>query len=342
MKKSIVILLHIGYWLVYWMLVSFIILTAFQSKAHLPFSFFLFSPIAISAIVPGIIGFYSSYFFLFNRYLIKKKILQLVVAAIGVGFLASVITQLFMYVAFGNNGINWTLETCITMGLFLVFISLVHGITGLVMQGFIKWFEDIKLKSDLQKRNYDTELALLKSQINPHFLFNTINNIDMLITKDAPSASVYLNKLSDIMRFMLYETKTEKIPLIKELTYIEKFIELQKIRTTNPHYVNYTVNGDAANVLIPPMLFIPFIENAFKHAENKKTENAINIHLDIEKNKMIFKCENSFNPNSKLEQDGNGLGSELIRKRLTLMYPDKHTLAITNNNELYKVELTLS
>lgn len=270
MKKSIVILLHIGYWLVYWMLVSFIILTAFQSRAHLPFSFFLFSPIAISAIVPGIIGFYSSYFFLFNRYLIKKKILQLVVAAIGVGLLASVITQLFMYVAFGNNAINWTLETCITMGLFLVFISLVHGTTGLVMQGFIKWFEDIKLKSDLQKRNYETELALLKSQINPHFLFNTINNIDMLITKDAPSASVYLNKLSDIMRFMLYETKTEKIPLTKELTYIEKFIELQKIRTTNPHYINYTVNGDATNVLIPPMLFIPFIENAFKHAENKK------------------------------------------------------------------------
>ena len=204
-----------------------------------------------------------------------------------------------------------------------------------------EWFEDIKLKADLNKKNYDTELALLKSKINPHFLFNTINNIDMLITKDAVSASAYLNKLSDIMRFMLYETKTEKIPLAKELTYIEKFIELQKIRTTNQHYINYTVEGDATNVMIPPMLFISFIENAFKHTENKKTENAININLDIEKSKIIFRCENSFNPNSQLKQDGNGLGSELIRKRLTLMYPEKHTLAITNNNELYKVELTL-
>ncbi len=341
MKRSIVILLHIGYWLVYWVLVSFIILATFQSSKHIPFSFFFLSPIPVSVIMPGIIGFYACYLFLFKRYLVKKKILQLIIAVVMVAFLAAIITQLIMYVALTGYGINWTLETIITLGFFIVFISLVHSATSLVMQGFIKWFEDIKLKGELNKRNYETELALLKSQINPHFLFNTINNIDMLITKDAPSASMYLNKLSDIMRFMLYETKTEKIPLTKELTYIEKFIELQKIRTTNPQYINYSVKGDTTNVLIPPMLFIPFIENAFKHAENKKTENAISIHLDIQNSKIIFKCENSFNPNLQLEQDGNGLGSELIKKRLTLMYPEKHTLTITNNNELYKVELTL-
>ncbi len=122
------------------------------------------------------------------------------------------------------------------------------------------------------------ELALVKSQINPHFLFNTINNIDVLISKDAERASAYLNKLSDIMRFMLYETKPAKIPLPKELTYIEKFIELQKIRTTNEHYVNYSIKGDTANFMIPPMLLISFIENAFKYADNKKVENAINFH----------------------------------------------------------------
>jgi sensor histidine kinase YesM len=302
---------------------------------------FLFSPLSLGAIIPGLLGFYVSYLFLFKRYLATKKIIPLIFAGVSVSLAISVITQLIIYVAFAGKGVNWTFETCISMGSFLAFISIVHGAIGLVMQGFIKWFEDIKLNADLNKKNYDTELALLKSQINPHFLFNTINNIDMLITKDASRASEYLNKLSDIMRFMLYETKTEKIPLTKELTYIEKFIELQKIRTTNQHYINYAVKGDATNVMIPPMLFIPFIENAFKHTENKKTENAININLDIEKSKVVFRCENSFNPNSQLKQDGNGLGIELIKKRLTLMYPNKHTLAITNNNELYKVELTL-
>ena len=194
------------------------------------------------------------------------------------------------------------------MGWFLAFISLVNGATGLVMKGFFTWYNDIKVKVDLAKKNYEMELALVKSQINPHFLFNTINNIDVLITKDATRASEYLNKLSDIMRFMLYETKPAKIPLNKELTYIEKFIELQKIRTTNPHYINYTVKGDATNLMIPPMLLIPFIENAFKHAENKKAENAININLDIEQEKFIFKCENTYNQNSQMKQEHSGLG----------------------------------
>lgn len=340
MKKSIVILMHTSYWLVYWMLISFILLATSQSIKHIPFSFFFLSPIPVATILPGVIGFYASYIFLLKKYLADKKMLQLIIAAIIVSLHASFITQLIMYSGIPHSGINWTVNTCIYMGLALAFISLIHCATGLVTKGFIKWVEEIKLKADLNKKNYEIELALLKSQINPHFLFNTINNIDTLITKDAVSASAYLNKLSDIMRFMLYETNTEKIPLMKELSYIEKFIELQKIRTTNQHYINYTVKGDATNVMIPPMLFIPFIENAFKHTENKKMENAINIHLDVE-GKIVFRCENSFNPTSQLKQDGNGLGSELIEKRLSLIYPNKHKLTITNNNELYKVELSL-
>jgi len=345
MKKSIVILMHIAYWTMYLFLVTMLFMALKINNPQATLQnvgvSFLFSPLSFGAIIPGLLGFYASYLLLFNRYLVTKKMLLLMLAVVSLSFLFSIITQLIIYKVFAGKGVNWTFETCISMGTFLAFISVAHSTTAFIMQGFIKWFEDIKLKADLNKRNYETELALLKSQINPHFLFNTINNIDMLITRDATSASAYLNKLSDIMRFMLYETKTERIPLNKELTYIEKFIELQKIRTTNQHYINYNVKGDATNVMIPPMLFIPFIENAFKHTENKKTENAININLDIEKSRIIFRCENSFNQNSQLNQDGNGLGSELIRKRLTLMYPDKHTLAITNNNELYKVELTI-
>ena len=339
MKKSVVILLHIIYWVMYLSIILTII--KLVNEAH-PVSIIWFNIFFSSAVIPALLGFYSSYWFLFLRFLKRKKILGLLLSGILVYIISAFIQEIYLSIMPGPSIFCEQWDSAIGITTALTLIAFIHGIMGLVLQGFISWYGDIKLKEDLNKKNYEMELALVKSQINPHFLFNTINNIDALIAKDAASASTYLNKLSDIMRFMLYETKTEKIPLTKELTYIEKFIELQKIRTTNLHYVNYSVKGDASNLMIPPMLFIPFIENAFKHTENKKEENAINIHLAIDKNKLIFKCENNYNPHSQLIQDGNGLGSELIKKRLSLLYPDKHTLIITNNNDLYKVELTLS
>jgi LytS/YehU family sensor histidine kinase len=220
-------------------------------------------------------------------------------------------------------------------------LVIILGIYALLIKLAIGWFETQKLKSALELERKSGELALLRSQINPHFLFNTINNIDVLIEKDVIKASAYLKKLSDIMRFMLYETKTEKIPLSKELTYIEKYIELQKIRTANLNYVNYLVSGDADGLLIAPMLFIPFIENAFKYAENKNIENAINISVIIEKETIVFNCDNHYTGSSQTKPDESGLGNELIRKRLLLLYPNKHTLDITIENNLYKVKLTL-
>ena len=345
MKKSVVVLLHIGYWIMYLFLVTMLFMVANMDKRHITLKLWglvlFFRPFGFAAILPAIFGFYTFYSVLFNKYLAKKKMIKLFLSATTLALIGAIITQMIIYVTFRGKGINWGVNDIITMGLLLAFISLANGAMGLVVRGFITWFNDIKFKLELNRKNYEMELALVKSQINPHFLFNTINNIDVLITKDAIRASEYLNKLSDIMRFMLYETKPTKIPLSKELIYIEKFIELQKIRTTNPHYINYTVKGDATNLMIPPMLLIPFIENAFKHAENKKAENAININLDIEHEKFIFKCENSYNQNTQMKQEHSGLGSELIKKRLALLYPDKHKLTITNNNELYKVALSL-
>jgi two-component system LytT family sensor kinase len=148
--------------------------------------------------------------------------------------------------------------------------------------------------------------------------------------------------LSDIMRFTLYETKAEKIPLSKELSYIKKYIELQKIRTSNESFIKYVVNGEPNNLLIEPMLFIPFIENAFKHAENKKVENAIKISFAIEKDKIKFECENAYSVNTQLKPEHSGLGNDLIQRRLALLYPNKHTFEVINKSNIYKVNLVLS
>jgi LytS/YehU family sensor histidine kinase len=185
------------------------------------------------------------------------------------------------------------------------------------------------------------EMALIKSQLDPHLLFNTINNIDALILKDPIEASDYLNKLSDIIRFMLYETKPDKILLSQEIEYIEKYIALQKIRTANINYAHFSVTGSVGNKHIAPMIFIPFIENAFKHTHNKKLENAITINILISDETIKLVCENKFGSRPVVQKNNSGLGNELIQKRLNLIYPTKHTLEVNEQNELYSVNLTI-
>jgi LytS/YehU family sensor histidine kinase len=223
----------------------------------------------------------------------------------------------------------------------MTFIGAVCGIVALVIKGFITWFNEIKLKEVLKEKNHEMEMALIKSQLDPHLLFNTINNIDALILKDAVAASDYLNKLSDIMRFMLYETKPDQILLSKEIEYIEKYIALQKIRTSNKDYVRLTITGNVGSKLIAPMIFIPFIENAFKHTNNKKLENAISIDICVKAQKVLFTCENKFDSKPSVQQPDSGLGNELIQKRLHLMYPEKHILEVNKTDDLYSVHLTI-
>ncbi len=309
---------------------------------HHVWYYLFFSLFGLSGILSGVFGFYLFYSFLFPKLLRRKKILAffiLGVAGAGACAIASSLVLSFLFGAKVMFADGWSSATGIMV--ILSILSLINGVIGLVMRGFITWYGDIKLKEELNKKNYEMELALVKSQINPHFLFNTINNIDVLIEMDAVKASAYLNKLSDIMRFMLYETKTEQIPLAKELAYIEKYIELQKLRTANTNYIQYSVEGETGNIMIEPMLFIPFIENAFKHAENKKIDNAISIRFAIDKGKIIFECGNNYSI-TQIKPEYGGLGNELIKKRLALLYPGKHTLEITGIDKTYSVKLVLT
>ena len=346
MNKSAIILLHIGYWVLYLLLISFFA-QALSRHGQLTLyglpRFLFLSPIATHFIFPCVAAFYIFYFVLFPRYLHRKKFFAGSLYAVLVSFLCALSSIYLSSALFGsglNANISWSEKLAAIS--FVAALILIHGTIALVMRGFIVWFGDIKLKEELNRRNYETELALVKSQINPHFLFNTINNIDVLMTKDAEKASEYLNKLSDIMRFMLYETKAEKIPLSKELAYIEKYIDLQKIRTSNPDYIHYSVVGDAAAWTIEPMLFIPFIENAFKYAENKKRQPAIKIHLLIEKNKINFDCENYVSESALKETYQGGLGNNLIERRLKLLYPTNHHLAFSKSENRYSVNLIIT
>lgn len=352
MKKSIVVLLHIGFWVCYLLIISIMLAVYYRSSSNAIDQTArienAFESLFLFAFLPSFITFYGCYLLTFPRYLKQKKFLLSSVSGILISVGASIIAYILMRYLIesgqlndmdkgGINGRSTAIRTIVIMS----FIASISGLAALVIKGFITWVNEIKLKEELQQKNHETEMALVKAQLDPHFLFNTLNNIDVLILDDAIVASRYLNKLSDILRFMLYETMTDTILLEKEIEYIQKYIELQKIRTSNPTYVNFQITGTPENKKIAPMVFIQFIENAFKHTTNKKIDHAIDVQLFIEKESIRFVCENKFDPKRKLKQESSGLGNDLIQRRLNLIYPKNHTLELSNHCNLYTVNLTI-
>lgn len=339
MKKSVVIGLHIGFWLCYLLITIVLLSLSLKGEGNAYVDEVTERAIYFS-VIPSIISYYAFYFFIFP-YVQQKRFTLSVGYALAISIGASLLGNVLIYIFLGVDSLTKMQEPISTGIIFIAFVDLIIGIVALITKGFITWFEELKLKEALQQKNHEMEMALVKSQLDPHFLFNTLNNIDVLILKNATQASNYLNKLCDIMRFMLYETKTDKIPLAKEIEYIEKYIALQKIRTANANYINFKVVGIPSGKTIAPMIFLPFIENAFKHATNKKLDNAILVHIFIEEEGIKFRCKNKFNPNRRVKQGDNGLGNELIEKRLNLIYPAQHILEIRKEATEYSVNLTI-
>jgi len=340
MKKSVVISLHLLYWVPrFWNILNYKNMTTSRSVIKFPDAL---SYIISVELIAAICSFYIFYLWLFPKFMAKKRTNLFVVygfvAMLSI-FLLSVIT--LKLIGTSPEAPNYPLMNISARSYGLAVNILYAGLIGSSFIGFITWYSDIKIKEQLVRKNLQTELALLKAQINPHFLFNTINNIDILIQKDATAASRYLNQLSDMMRFMLYETSSELIPLAKELEYIKKYIELQKIRTSNEKYVNLIISGSTENLKIAPAIFIPFIENAFKHSTNKKIENAINIAFEIEKNEITFTCLNYFENSETFKQAESGLGIDLIKQRLHLLYNENHTLDIVKKDNQFEVKLKI-
>lgn len=349
MKKPVIILLHVGYWAIFNLLLFVLFGLTNAATAEDPNRDFdnllqwqklMFG----TTILPAILCFYGYYTILFNWYLNKRKIAAFFIAAIVIAILSALAGVLVgsMPIFIGPLFVFKNFWTAVSMILFLAFVAMLSGIVGLVIRGFITWYSEIKIKEELTQQNFNMEMALVKSQINPHFLFNTLNNIDVLIAKDPERASQYLLSLSDILRFTLYETKPDSILLSKEIEYIEKFIALHQIRSNNADYVHFSVKGDSPNLSISPMLFIPFIENAFKHVTDKKASPAIDILITINKATIYFECSNNFRDEPIVDTEHSGLGDGLIRRRLQLLYPDKHELDITTTNQIYKVALTIN
>jgi two-component system LytT family sensor kinase len=206
------------------------------------------------------------------------------------------------------------------------------------------WAKSELIKSRLQADQLSTEIKFLKSQINPHFLFNTLNNLfSMAQSKGNDELADGISKLSGMMRYMLYDSNEERVPLSKEITYLEECITLNKLRYADEEVtVTFDQAGPIADVSIAPMLFIPFVENAFKHGVAIGQRAAIQIALAVSGQKLIFSCINTdYGSIRKMEMEISGIGLENVKRRLELVYPDKHRLKITNEDGKFMVNLEI-
>ncbi|MDF2190707.1 histidine kinase [Paraflavitalea sp. CAU 1676] len=204
---------------------------------------------------------------------------------------------------------------------------------------FIHNERELKLnQAKLMLANKQTELSFLRSQVNPHFLFNSLNNIYSLVYHKNDQSLSAIAKLSDLLRYMLYDAN-EQVPLEKELEYIDKYIDLQQMRFDQPVQVGMAVSGRPEKARVPPLLLIPFVENAFKHGDLR---HGIGIQVKTYADEQVvrFGVVNAIGHHQK--DAGGGIGLENVRRRLDLLFPGKHRLEIKQTTDIFEVELEIN
>ncbi|HZK95175.1 MAG TPA: histidine kinase [Prolixibacteraceae bacterium] len=224
-----------------------------------------------------------------------------------------------------------------------------HFISSVLLSGFAiglgvmeKLKQNEKKQKELEKEKLNSELAFLKNQISPHFFFNTLNNIYSLIGIDGPTAQDSVLKLSKLMRYLLYESEHGETMISSELDFMNNYIDLMKLRLSSRVELNIDFPKEFSDFSIPPLLFIPFIENAFKHGINSRDRSFINISMKIENDKISFNAENSIGKSSQTgDLQHSGIGLENVRKRLGLLFPDNHELKIEQNETIFHVQLSI-
>jgi len=219
-----------------------------------------------------------------------------------------------------------------TIAIFLLFV----GTTTLVL--FKYWILDMQQAEELESATLQLELKLLENQINPHFLFNMLNNANIMITKEPDTAIHIIAKLEDMLRYQMDESTREYVYLKEEIDFLNDFLELEKTRRD---YFNYTISidGEPDRIQIPPLLFITFVENAVKHNQDSQA-SFVHIAFEIKEGKLIFTCENSIPQRPQNKQVG-GIGLANIRRRLNLLYKNNYSLEHTKTETDYMVRSEL-
>jgi hypothetical protein len=346
--KKLSVFLHIAGWTI--ILLLPIYLTTVERRHDM----FFIGRVIIRTLI-YIVLFYISYFWLIPRLLFKDKRLQyyftVIAFIIGLYFVNEILNRAITRdipkpeVAANRReprdhkekrfNIFWKFDVYN----YLLTSILISGFSvGLRMSG--KYNENEKKRKELEKEKLTSELAFLKNQVSPHFFFNTLNNIYSLTeinTKEAQNAILQLSKL---MRYLLYESEKGDISLNSEIAFMKNYIDLMKLRLSDKVSLTTSFPVDEPNISIPPLIFIPFIENAFKHGVSYRDKSFIKIELKVFDRKILFTSQNSIAPKQEDMLDS-GIGLENVRKRLALLFPGMHKLQIDTKDNIFEVSLEI-
>jgi two-component system, LytTR family, sensor kinase len=284
---------------------------------------------------------YATNYLLIPRLLYKKKYAGTVSAFILMIFASSVIKVYLMAQIMhlpGLFSLSGNLKTRLYENVITDFFLVTAGASFKLMFDYLKMQQRL---IEVAKEKAETELSFLKSQINPHFLFNSLNSVYFLINKENPEARQALHKFSEMLRYQLYEVEGTRIPIEKELSYLKDYVDLQKLRKDENYSVEFNCSPEVKGFSIEPLLLIPFVENAFKHISHKTgSTNFVKLEMTRSNGQFNFTIENSKEAERTTELHG-GIGLNNVKRRLELLYPEKHELCIDNKEDIYKVDLKL-
>lgn len=215
-------------------------------------------------------------------------------------------------------------------------------IAGVAVQVMLDYGQLQKRMAETAREKAEAELNFLKSQINPHFLFNSLNAVYFLIDKDNTEARQALHKFSEMLRYQLYETNGNKIPVEKEIDYLRDYMDLQQLRKDETYSVRFDCADDVKGFAIEPLLLAPFVENAFKHLSHHTDKaNFVEVSMDRSNGSFQFSVKNSREENTIVPVNSGGIGMANVKRRLELLYPGKHELLVTKTTDTFIVNLNL-
>jgi sensor histidine kinase YesM len=336
-KKWFKILLHLVYWFLAWFF-----LNLFFGFGELLNRFSLSYSFIILLITAGVT--YWIVYFLIPRYLFKGKYVLFIIYLIFtiivsldlelITFMLYFIVEKFQMLMLDYN--TRDIYSLLAGTYFIVFLSATIKLTEY-------WVHEQSKKQVALKEKVETELKLLKSQIHPHFLFNTLNNIYALTLQKSDKAPDAIIKLSELLDYLIYHGENEQVSLEKEIELIDHYMELEKLRYGNRLQASFDKKGDTGHIMIAPVLLLPFVENAFKHGISQSRDRVwIKIHLEISNRNINFHIENSKPPSRPEEVSQGGIGLENLKRRLEILYKDRYSLEMLDKEDIYSVHLKLS
>ena len=290
-----------------------------------------------------IIIVYFNLYYLIPNYLTQKTFLVYGALLLLAALLLTPIKALILYFLYSQHPI---FQEYVVFNQHLLFLStfLIAG-SSTIAKILNDWLRHQRERKELETQTMQSELRFLKSQINPHFLFNTLNSLYALTLKKSEKAPEIVIKLSEMMRYMLYECNERRVPLRKEVKYLQNYLDLERLRQGQNVDIDLEITGNIKDQQIAPLMFIPFLENSFKHGLNNQLEEGfVKIRLDIGEDGINLNIENS-KPDARPRQDLNkpsgGIGLVNVKRRLNLMYPNHYELSIDDNPKTYHVNLAL-